>query len=191
MRITTQYKNFVYQQSRFLLREVLSPAKTYFESNGKKGSIAPLARAFATFGISAELVGQARSEIRGWGADLPKLWGGEPLEHTPRERRDDYVIQLLEDSLNVGALGIAGDLVDRATYRDLSSWLLGPTFGDVLGFGEEAVNAANQARKGKDLPYEKYLAQLMRRAPFAPGVAPTPKALEQPASNLLEILGVR
>ena len=191
MRIATQYKNFVYQQSRFLLREVLKPAKEYFESNGKKGSIAPLTRAFVTFGISAELVGQARSEIRGWGADLPKLWGADPLEHKPRERRDDYVIQLLEDGLNVGALGIAGDLVDRAAYKDLSSWLLGPTFGDVLDFGEEAVSAANRARKGKDIQYEKYMAQLMRRMPFAPGVAPTPKSLEAPASEILNILGVR
>lgn len=179
MRIATQYKNFVYQQTRYLLREVLKPAKKYFTTNGKEGSIGPLLRAFATYGVGAEAVAQTRDEIRAWGAKLPQLWGSEPLDYERRERRDDYVIQLLEDSLNVGALGIAGDLVQRATYKDLASWALGPTASDVLGFGEAAVQAIGHVKRGEDLPYAQYLRQIARRVPFAPGVLPSGGAGER------------
>lgn len=198
MRIMTQYKNFTFQQTRFLLRDILKPAKLYFESNGKEGSIAPLARAGVVFGLSAEFVGQARSNIKGWGARLPELWGSEPLAFKERERREDWALQLLEDSLNVGALGIAGDLVDRASWRDLSGWMLGPTFGDATSFLEETAIAAGQLHKQRDLgalPYERYIAQLARRTPGFAGVTPGTKGMTElvgpPVGSVLEEIGLR
>ena len=177
MRIMTQYKNFIYQQTRFLSRDVLRPAAEYFQTNGHQGSLAPLMRAGVTFGIAAETTAFLRDQGKGAAATIANFLGqkagvGDVLEYTPREREDQWFLQLLNDSLHVGALGIAGDLVERASFRDLSSWLLGPTFGDLTGLIEEGAATVGRASRGKDQPWQSWLQSGFRRIPFAPGIIP-------------------
>jgi len=175
MRIMTQYKNFIYQQTRFIAREILRPAKEYIETQGHQGSLAPLMRAAVGFGIGAELTAFLRDQakqatVKGVNTLTDWAGAGYVLEYEPREREDRWFVQLLGDSLNVGALGIAGDLVERASYRDLSSWMLGPTFGDITDFLEEAINAANVKSQGKDLPVSGWIQGAARRAPYVTGL---------------------
>jgi hypothetical protein len=193
MRIMTQYKNFIYQQTRFLLRDVLRPAKEYFETGGHQGSLAPLLRAGVTFGIAAETTAFLRDQAKKGGAGIINyaagLAGGDPLiEHEPREREDQWYFQLLRDSLHVGALGIAGDLVERASYRDLSDWFLGPTFGDLTGFVEESAGAIGRYSKDQPQPYERWLRSTLRRTPFATGIMPS-KALQPAAEEVTGMIG--
>lgn len=189
MKIMTQYKNFIYQQTRFLLKDVLRPAKEYFESGGHQGSLAPLMRAGVTFGIAAEVTAFTRDQVKmvaakGTNSISEFLGGGDILEYEPREREDQWFFQLLRDSLHVGALGIAGDLVERASYKDLSGWLLGPTFGDATDFVEEAAATVGRMSKGKDQPWERWMRSSIRRAPFIVGAVPS-KAMEPLAGEVV------
>jgi hypothetical protein len=179
MRIMTQYKNFIFQQSRFLMKDVLGPAKEYLETGGRQGSVAPLMRAGVTFGIAAETTAFLRDQFKMAAAKgvnaVSDFLGADAnwADYEPREREDQWFLQLLQDSLNVGALGIAGDLVDRASYREVSSWLLGPTFGDMTDLIEEGTATVGRMSRGQDQPVERWMRSGLRRVPFATGVLPS------------------
>jgi len=157
-RIALQYKSFVYQQSRFIAREVLGPARKWFLSNGKEGSIGPLARWSVLTGLGGTAVYELRDKIRSGIADLT----GE--EHEPREwDEENPTWELLQRTMYVGGLGIAGDLAERAARRDLAGWFLGPTVGDLTDV-VEGVAAGSKAPEG-EIPWDKLWRQITRRTP--------------------------
>ncbi len=190
MRIAMQYKSFIYQQTRFLMREVLQPAHKYFASYGKEGTIAPLLRATATFGVSAPVVAHLRDQARGLAAQAPRLVGLEPLEHEPKEfPPDDWAVEILQDMMYVGGLGMAGDLVERATRRDFKGWLMGPTVGDLSDFVEGSAQLASRAYQGKDLGMpEKMWNQLAKRVPVAGTLLPYKEPLGTRVAEYLDAL---
>ena len=145
----------------------MNPAIKYFKTNGKDGKIGPLIRAAATFGLGAEVVNGIRQAIRGKAGELLGV------EYTPREFDEDHPLwQLFEHSMYVGGVGIAGDLVDRATKRDLAGWLLGPTLGDVKDVVEGAASWAYKREPGDDIDMDKLYKEMERRLPFVGTLIP-------------------
>lgn len=167
-RTAFQYKSFVYQQTRFLMREVMSPATKYFESGGKKGSIAPLMRAAVSFGIGAEVVNLIRQTVR---QQAGKLVG---IEYEPPPFDEEHPIwQLMQHSMYVGGVGIAGDLIDRAMQRDLKGWLLGPTVGDISDLAEGGARAIRAAGdESEQIQWHRMFAQAQRKMPFVGTLLP-------------------
>jgi hypothetical protein len=164
MKVAMQYKSFIYQQSRFLTREVLKPAQEYFLSNGKKGTLGPLVRATAAFGLGGQVVTHLRDQVRQM---TGKLTGIEHEPKIPLWEVDDPVVQMIQDSFMVGSLGLAGDLAERAARRDLAGWFLGPTWGDVTDAVEGTVDFTARAQEDQEIPWERLYAQLIRRIPAA------------------------
>lgn len=162
-----QFKSFVYQQTRFLMREIMKPALEYFNSNGKKGSVAPLLRATATFGLGGQFVAYIRDQAQTLSAQVLKM------EHEPREAvPDDWALRVLQDSLNMGGLGIAGDLAQRAVRRDFKGWLLGPTWGDVSDLFETAARGGAEVYKEGELDLTKIGAEALRHVPGLSPILP-------------------
>lgn len=170
-RVAFQYKSFVYQQTRFLMREVMVPANKYFTSGGKKGSIAPLLRAAAGFGIGAQAVSFIRQNVR---KQAGKLVG---IEYEPPEFDEQHPFwQLFQKSMYVGGVGIAGDLVERSMQRDLKGWFLGPTVGDISDLVEGGFNAMRAAaREDEEVKFWKAGAEAQRRLPFVGTLLPRGK----------------
>jgi hypothetical protein len=161
-RVMFQYKSFVYQQTRFLGREVLQPARKYFKSGGKEGTIMPLLRAAGVFTLGAETVNYIRQHTR---AAAGKLTG---LDYEVEEFDEDHPLwQLFEHSMYVGGLGAAGDLVERASRRDLKGWLLGPTFGDITDVSEGLIATLRKmSDEGPEgFPWDKLMVEAQRRVP--------------------------
>lgn len=157
-RIALQYKSFVYQQSRFIAREVLSPGRKWFLSNGKEGDVMPLLRWAALTGIGSQAVYSLRDRAK---EAVGKVVG---LEHEPREfDEDNPTWELLQRSMYVGGLGIAGDLAERASKRDLAGWVLGPTVGDVTDL-VEGVAIASKKPEG-EIPWDKVWKSVTRKVP--------------------------
>jgi hypothetical protein len=162
-RIMLQYKSFIYQQTRFLGREVLGEAQRYFRTGGKEGSIGPLIRAGVGFGVMAEVVNTIRQQTK---RAVGSLVG---LEYEPEEFNEDHPLwQLIMHSQYVGALGMAGDIVERVTRRDLAGWMLGPTIGDVTDLFEGVPPAiADIQGQGpiEGMPWRKAWQEIYRRIP--------------------------
>lgn len=164
MRMMVQFKSFVYQQTRFLMREIMKPAMEFFNSNGKKGSIGPLSRAAVTFGLGGGFIAHVRDQAKNWTAGRLRM-DYEPRDPVP----DDWALRVLEDSLNMGGLGVAGDLVQRAAQRDLKGWLLGPTYGDVSDVGELFATGGAKMYKEGEIDYAAIGAEALRHIPgFSP-----------------------
>lgn len=183
-RTAFQYKSFIYQQSRFAMREIMNPATKYFKTNGKKGSIAPLMRAAVLFSIGGTAVAEIRQSVR---HHAGKLVG---IDYEPPEFDEKHPVwELFQNSLYVGSLGMAGDLVERAAQRDLKGWLLGPTVGDLSDLAEGGIAAARAASDEEDqVKWHRLFAELQRRTPFVGTVLPrgreTTKKWEDLLSNL-------
>lgn len=176
MRMMLQYKSFVYQQSRFLIREVMSPAKDWFISNGKKGSIAPLARFAVATGIGAEGVNYLRTRAR---EAAGKLTG---LDYEPREFDEDNPIwDFLQRSMYVGGLGVAGDLVERASKRDLKGWLLGPTIGDLSDLTEGTIGVLK--KPPEEINWNKIWEETWRSIPGIGGVGTLVPYTKEPSTH--------
>lgn len=180
-RTAFQYKSFVYQQTRFLMREIMSPAVKYFESGGKKGSVAPLLRAAVGFGVSAEVVNYIRQTTRQYAG---KLVG---IEYEPPPFDEEHPIwQLMQHSMYVGGVGIAGDLVDRAMQRDLKGWLLGPTAGDISDLAEGGMRAVRAAGdESERIQWHKLFGQIQRRTPFVGTILPRGKETTRKWEDIL------
>jgi hypothetical protein len=180
-RTAFQYKSFIYQQSRFAMREIMNPAIKYFKTNGKKGSVAPLLRASALFGIGGTAVAEMRQSIR---HHAGKLVG---IDYEPPEFDEKHPVwELFQNSLYVGSLGMAGDLVDRAAQRDLKGWLLGPTVGDLSDLAEGGIAAARAAAdEEQQVKWHRLFAELQRRAPVVGTVLPRGRETTKKWEDLL------
>ena len=130
-RLFTQFKSFLHQQTRFLMREVVSPAM--------EGNYGPLYRAMVAFGIGGPAVAEARDLYRqgmGW-----ILTGEAPA---PRHEFDwDHpIMSMLADSVYVGGMGLAGDIVQSAAQGRLADFVMGPTLSDVVDWTQTGVQQA-------------------------------------------------
>lgn len=126
-RMAVQFKSFAYQMSRFLLKDVMSPAIKYFDTGGKAGSIAPLMRAAITLPAAGNAVAMVRELVSEGAATAVGA-------KRKRKRRFDYnhpLAQMIEDSTYVGAFGIAGDAFSQAARGNFLEFMLGPTAADI------------------------------------------------------------
>jgi hypothetical protein len=154
-KVALQFKTFAYNQTRFMTNEVLKPALKWWATGGKEGDVRPFLRAAPAFGIGAPVIAELRRSAR-------SLAGREP------ERSDDPTLQYVQDAFAMGALGVAGDLADRATSRRLLDWVVGPSVADVTGAAEAAADVVKDAYKGEDLGIGERIAKgALRRVPFA------------------------
>ena len=165
MRIFLQYKNFAYNQTRFMFNEVVQPAFAFIGSGGKQGSIAPLLRIAPLF-VGA---GQGVAHIR----DLLKIpvRGIATGDWKSREEwfwdSDDWFADALRDTLMVGSLGIVGDSIEAAERGKFPSMLLGPTIGDVTDLGSKLAQMGSRKAAGKpyDRQWQNFSNWLVRRIP--------------------------
>jgi hypothetical protein len=164
MRIAMQFKNFTYQQTRMLVREVVVPAAKYFETGGKKGDIAPLVRAMIAFPVAGQGVAALRELFQEQMARVPELFGGEAIKRRKPRKFDEKhpVSQMLHDSMYVGAFGLAGDVLQQASRGRLAGWLAGPTAGDIT---ENLEFGARHLMKGEAPDLEALLGRLYRHMP--------------------------
>ncbi len=109
-RTILQFKTFAVGQSRFMRDAVLTEYS--------HGNVAPLATYLSAAPLAGELVGDARSLIRG------------------KDRTDSGFMRGLHNASYIGGLGIVTDLVGQAQHRGLSSFLLGPAISDLVQGGE-------------------------------------------------------
>jgi len=164
MRMAVQFKSFVYQQTRFMFREIVNPALKFFQTNGKEGAIGPLLRSVAAFGLGGQVVAHLRDQAKSLSAAVLRM------EHDPREPvPDDWALRAIEDALQLGALGAAGDLVARAAQRDVKGWVLGPTAGDVFDIMELLTGAGVKAYKEREIDMTAFGRQALRHVP---GISP-------------------
>ena len=127
MKIAMQFKNFVYQQTRFLMRDVMSPAATWMESGGQRGTIQPLMRAMVMYpaaGASVAAIREVYAEKVANTLGVERRFGRKVDEDHP-------VWQLVQDSLYVGSMGMAGDMLEQAKRGNLMEWAAGPTGADI------------------------------------------------------------
>lgn len=145
MRLMTQYKSFIYQQSKFITREILRPAARYFAGHSD-GSLSPLLRSAVAFGVAGEVVAGLRAIIRG--DDKRKFDNNHPIA------------SIMRDASYVGAFGMASDITDSALRGKLGEYFLGPTFGE--GF-DVATDLARFAAEPEVPSFEDVSEQLYRR----------------------------
>ncbi len=127
MKMFLQYKSFIYQQSRFLMREIADPAFQFFRTNGAKGSLAPLYRAAAGFGIAGPAVGELRDQLKSKASELV----GAKYQDRYKFDFDDPGLSLLRGMTYVGGFGMFGDIANAAYQGRFTDWLLGPTVSDA------------------------------------------------------------
>ena len=167
MRMALQFKQFIYQQTRFLFKDVVKPGLEYFNSNGKKGEIGPLLRAIAAFGLG----GQFTTHVRDQAKDVLGYVTG--TEYEPREAvPDDWTMRILEDAFNMGGLGIAGDLVEQAARRDLKGWVLGPAYGDAFSVLELMAGQGKRTYQEKGIDLAAIGSQLIKQVPMVSPLIP-------------------
>jgi hypothetical protein len=156
-RLFTQYKSFVYQQSRFIGREILSPAAKWVATDGKQGSIAPLLRAGVAFGIAGEVVAGIRAFVRG--DDRRKLDSKHPLS------------RLISNATYVGAFGMASHIVDNALRGKTIDYFAGPTISEGAEIGESLLRFAADPEVPEFEDISRQLYRRLGRGP-APFLAP-------------------
>lgn len=169
MRIFLQYKNFAYNQTRFLFREVMQPAFQFIGSGGKQGTMAPLLRV-APFFVGA---GQGVAHLR----DLIKIpvRGIAEGDWEGREEwfweSDDWFADALRDSLMVGSFGIVGDAIEAAERGKLPAMLLGPTVGDVSEAATRLAQITGRTARGRETSrqWQNFSNWLLRRT--VPGLS--------------------
>lgn len=127
MKIAFQFKNFIYQQSRFLMRDVMGPAATWMETGGARGSIGPLTRALAMYPATGATVAAMREIYAEKTASLT----GVKRRFGRKIDEDHPIWQMVQDSLYVGSLGMAGDMLEQAKRGNLMEWAAGPTGADI------------------------------------------------------------
>jgi hypothetical protein len=158
-RIATQFKSFIYQQSRFLTREVMRPAIKYVDTGGKEGSIAPLLRAMATFPAAGQTVAATRELMAEMGATAIGA-------KRKRKRKFDYdhpIAQMVNDSMYVGAFGIGADIIQQASRGNFLEFIMGPTVSDI----SQGVEFLGKKAMAQEAPTMEELARMLY--PHLPG----------------------
>lgn len=170
-KVALQFKRFAYNQSRFLYEEIAKPAHRYFVTNGQEGTIAPLGRALAAYGVGGTGVNAAREGLR----DL-QAWTVGAKRRQKKDTFDKHpTLTTLRNMMYVGSFGMVGDVASQAARGRLSGWLLGPTVGDVVDLSERLAMTGAKVAHGEEGPsLEDMLLGMYRYAGRgALGVAPS------------------
>lgn len=170
-RVALQYKNFAYNQTRFMFEQIFAPAFQYTKTSGAAGDIMPLVRFAPIFTTSGAAVSHLRDLVK---APARKLltdkWQGK--EHEWFWESDDWLAAAARDSLMVGSLGILGDMWQGAERGTLPQWLAGPTITDIGELTSRGVKTTkglyNRGEATREM--EAFTNWLMHRA--IPGVSP-------------------
>jgi hypothetical protein len=145
-RLALQYKNFAYNQTRFMFQHIMSPALEFINTKGKSGDLMPFMRMVPLFAGSGHAINHLRDLLRSaaGGVMTGKM---EDREKWLWEQDDDWMIAAMKDALTVGSMGIMGDMFTAAQRGRLPEWLLGPTLGDLTELGERSARLAGKAHK--------------------------------------------
>lgn len=121
-RVVFQFKNFAFNQTKFLRDMVVAEAA--------RGNMKPMAYFLSLYPVAGEAVRDVRSLVR-------------------LEPRDSHGVErVLEDYLAVGGMGLATDMLVQARFGRLSNFILGPTISDLLDFSEAMVQpSAERVRR--------------------------------------------
>ena len=175
-RLALQYKNFAYNQARFMHQQILKPAMEYLGTRGRSGDLSPLLRVVPLFTTAGHAVSHLRDlmriPIRGiatgdWDKREEWLW----------DQDDEWFSNALRDSLQVGTLGMVGDAFTAAERGKLPAYLLGPTVGDVADLTTRGIRLA-KGTKDMDKSFDQFTTWMGRRivppaVSMIPGVGPT------------------
>jgi hypothetical protein len=184
-RIMLQYKNFAYNQTRFILGQVMQPAFEFAGSLGRRGDIKPFLRMVPLFVGAGEAVTHLKDLVRA--APRGVLTGDYEKQREYFWNSDDWMLSMMRDTLMVGSAGMMGDLWESAERGKLPEWIMGPTISDVAEIGTKAARAGRKAYGGQDLTEDfwNFSNWASRRA--LPGLGPTvPSGVE-----LEKVLGLR
>jgi hypothetical protein len=176
MRLAMQFRSFIYQQSRFLVREVMQPAFKWADTGGAEGSIGPLARALAMYPIA----GYGAAEIRELYAEGMANKLGIKRKFKRKKDNRQALMQMVSDSMNVGSLGMAGDMLEQASRGRIMDWAVGPTASGLAYGGEKLVGTARKMLFEGDFPgLEDVVEQGIRLVPGRRAVPLAPSELSQ------------
>jgi hypothetical protein len=173
-KLALQYKNFAYNQTRFMFQQIVGPALQFMNSRGTAGDIAPLLRALPLFTATGHGVSHLRDLIRTGGKGIV-TGDWDRQEKWLWEQDDDWLVESMKDTLTVGAFGIMGDMFTAAQRGRLPEWLLGPTIGDLAEFGERGVAFTGKLAEDKQTweDFDKFATWAGRRvAPAAASLVP-------------------
>jgi hypothetical protein len=196
-RVALQYKNFAYNQTRFIGHQVLKPAIRFLGTGGSDGDIKPLLRMAPLFIGGGEVVTHLRDLIRqpiraiakdpgGLAADIRDLNFGEAWERMSDEKQreffwntDDWAMSVLRDTLMVGSAGMLGDMWEAAERGKLPEWAWGPTLSDVGEVLTKGARAAGKGYKGESLQEDFFNFRNWAYRRALPGLGPiVPSGIE-------------
>jgi hypothetical protein len=205
-RLALQYKNFAYNQTRFVFREVVNPAIDFLASSGREGDIRPLLRMVPLFVGAGEAVSHARDWIRnpvravakdpkGFGEDILNMDIGSAWKRMSKEQKaelawesDDWFLSMLRDTLMVGSAGMLGDMWEGAERGKLPEWFAGPTLADAFELATKGARAATKAYKGDSLEEDFSTFRNWAYRRVVPGLGPVVPSgidIEQAVGKLL------
>jgi hypothetical protein len=114
-RMMFQFKNFALGQTRFLTQQVYREAAL--------GNTAPLAYWLAAAPVAGELVRDAKSLIKG------------------KQRESSGLDRVIENTLAVGGIGLASDVLTAAKWGNMGEFIMGPTVSTLFDVGSLIVTA--------------------------------------------------
>lgn len=123
MKLFTMYKQYFFNQARFVKDEVYKPAFEFMGSGGKKGSMAPLMYMSVLYPTFGEIT-----------ADMKEMARKGSLEGRPQNIKD----RLMDNYAQVGGFGIMHDLVHAfASPGDMAfRFSVGPFISDMVDIGK-------------------------------------------------------
>jgi len=123
-RVIFQFKNFVYNQTKFLKRQIVD--------NIQKGNYARAIRTIAILSILFPIQGEILSDIRSL--------------ITGSTRPTKFLDRYIENIANVGGMGIVADLFTSAKYDSLLDQIVGPTVSTLGRAIEMAIDIATTGK---------------------------------------------
>ena len=186
MRIAMQFRGFIYQQSRFLAREVAAPAIKWIDTGGKEGSIGPAVRALTLYPIG----GHGVAGIREAYSEMLANKMGVSRKFKRKTDPGSALAQMIQDSMMVGSMGMAGDMLDQASQGGLLDWAAGPTVSGLAYAGEKGITGAGKMLFDGDYPgLEDIITEGIRVTPGRRAVPLAPSELGEWAASGLRGLG--
>lgn len=166
MRILTMYKQFAFNQSRFIKDFAIKPAL--------QGELRPLAYMAFAFPLVGEIAADIKTLIRR---------GPQGLKDRPQMKF--WLDRMIDNFAQVGSLGLIEDLQYAAfspSLRPITSFVLGPVFGsDVVILGHDLLSSKDGL--------ETLGREITRRLPVVGSLAARelfPRSLRRRSRNLLQ-----
>ena len=151
-RLTTQFKNFAYNQSALLWNEALKPFIDFIGSKGRRGNLN-----LFMYMIAIPIAGAVVTKIK------EKIYRKKILD----EDRPLY-LKMLVWAMQVGGFGIAADALFAMEYgeKGIYSFLGGPTISDIV------YTIANLYRTGKNIADDEMEKAILSLTQIASSYSP-------------------